>query len=156
MPIEVVNKLVVTGPSRDLQQFAQENFEEDELSFNLSVTRPVNLSGWDEHDWNIMHWGTTRDANDHENTLITKNKVKTTFITAWEPPRGWIKEIAVKYPRLKIVLRWCSEEFPNCGIIVRENGLLVKARRFKKKRAECFRNKHFPEWQVVETIKLLA
>jgi len=127
MPNHVTNKLVITGPKKDLDAFKatmnrpNEHGEVCEFNFHQTVPQPTNIIKGDIAfgdsrpnwlNWNIPNWGTKWNCYDVENVIFTSRSIKITFLTAWSAPDKWLEKVSDQFPNLTFRNTWKDEGGP--------------------------------------------
>ena len=122
------NRLVLTGPAADLDDFearagvAAPVFHMPEpapLFFSAFAPEPLGVAfpptaTRTPSAWHLAHWGVRHELDECTVRTRTRNRLRYEFDTAWTPPRPWITILAREYPTLAFTLHYLE---PGNGII---------------------------------------
>ena len=153
MPNYCKNILIVNGPSELIDGFARHvTGEYGNFDFNTVMPYPSHFKAMDDscakadkdgtrlhgmkdgynsggYEWCVRNWGTKWNAGNAENI---KCSLGTLFIfeTAWGPPIGVVREMAIRFPALSFELHYFERGMGRAGVWsrgeVEEDGIVPK------------------------------
>lgn len=135
MPNDCMNKLIVLGPTQDVEFFVDKSKEKFSFAAYLPMPEPLQpttfptgefgqteeaaqlreLYGTDNwYDWRLANWGTKWDAYGDPawDNLLEYDEGRSTnevfFDTAWSPPIEFVERISEQYPTIKFILKYAE------------------------------------------------
>ena len=126
------------------------------LSFAQSVPPPPDIEPTmsilsKESEWFCEHWGTKWDCYDVEFVQPDENTLVYKFLTAWTAPEYWLKRVSELYTHGKFDLKWCDEDYWECGHFYSERGKIKQIEYYNnddpstEKPAVEFLRQYFPQ-----------
>jgi hypothetical protein len=150
MPNHISNLLQITGERLFIDEIVGQKF-----SFATTVPPPPNTvshQSIDDSKWFVDHWGTKWDAYEVETPSVSqkprqnKTVMSIRFLTAWSPPRQWLKTVSEMYPSLEFSLYWADEDYPSSGEIETEGSYFLENwYKHENFLAPLFVKKYFPK-----------
>lgn len=77
------------------------------------------------YDWQKTHWGTKWDVTNVVVEFFSEEQVCYRFDTAWAPPLGWIKMVAIDWPDLTFTIRYFEPGMCYAGEVVLQEGHII-------------------------------
>ena len=162
MPNYITNKLIINGDKLSIDQIiGLNNNQENNFSFKNTVPQPENIDeNFDWYTWNINNWGTKWDLSDasivnnsnvnnsnvnNSNFNNSNTNIEIRFYTAWSCPYIWFEKTIAQFPNLQFKLSWIDEDYPNCGLLLSNNGIINKKNFDSDDESKEFIAQEFPE-----------
>jgi hypothetical protein len=146
MPNWCENKLDVRGPCEDVKRFTEQavgydpettpeercNKPSNSLNFHSLVPIPEEVlkaeDGITQENWVEENWGATRDDGEGGIVLEYDGRVIYQFVTAWEPPIAFLKNVSEKWPTLLFVLDYFEPSMGFTGNATAKSGQIEEHR----------------------------
>lgn len=107
MPNWIENKVIIIAQKEIIDEI-----EEHKLSFNYFVPRP-NEQDENWYNWNLTNWGVKWDIYDETQSnddfylnRIEDDKIELSFLTAWDTPYTFFKNLIKKYEKIYIEVKF--------------------------------------------------
>ena len=133
MPVEVWNRLVVTGPEDDVQRFVERVISEELdhegehylLDFTAHVPYPPEFTRDDVRRWAMDAWGCLQPMT-AEVIEREPGRVVYFLVTATSVPTPWLEATAAAEPTLSFEHEYMEEFGDSYGRLRYERGTLVR------------------------------